>query len=267
MGSQHLYENYAATLYQMAGGWRIIVDDTAEFSLNQDGSVITASPYPDGSPDFLRAHLLGRVLATSLHFRGQLVLHGSAVSLAEGAVAFMAPKGSGKSTLGLALTAAGGRLLSDDAIPVVLDEQPVVWPGVHSIRMHADIAHRFAGRLPSEQRPDGKFVLTDLPDDQLEECACPLSAIYLLTPASSIASGASVYRAQLPTPTATAALVGQSKIPEMLGPGEGPELLRRAAWVASRVPVYRLAVLRDMASLSEVAAQLVDWHGGPAPVP
>jgi hypothetical protein len=261
-----LYDDFYATLYQVQEGWRIVVDDTAEFDLSADCSVITARPYPHSSPDFLRAHLLGRVLATSLYFGGTFVLHGSAVSLAGGAAAFMAPKGFGKSTLALALTMAGGRLLSDDAIPTTLDEQPIVWPGVHSVRLHAVTARHFAA-TPSEQRRDGKLVITDLPPERLEERSRPLSAVYFLAPAERIPEAAAVRRIPLARPSAAATLVGQSKIPEMLGPGHAAELLRQAAWVASRVPVYQLAVLRDMSRLAEVATQLLDWHGGPAPAP
>jgi hypothetical protein len=261
LGKQQLYDNCAATLYQVDYGWRIVVDDTAEFDLSPDGSLITARPYPDAFPDFLRAHLLGRVLATSLHFSGLLVLHGAAVSLAGGAVAFMAPKGFGKSTLALALTALGGRLLSDDSIPVTLDERPIAWPGVHSVRVRGDTALHLTGAIPPEQRTDGKFVLTDLPDDRLEELPRPLAAVYVLAPASLIPDGAAIHRSQLPRPPAAATLVGQSKIPEMLGPLHAAALLQRASWVATRVPVYRLAILRDMSRLADAATQLAAWHG------
>jgi hypothetical protein len=259
VGRQHLYQDFYASLFDTPSGYRIVVEDTGEFQLSPDGREITAWRYEDGHEDFLRAHLLGRVIATSMHFQGVMVLHGSAVSYPRGAVAFLAPKGTGKSTMALNLTMNGGRLLSDDALPVQVTEAPMVWPGIHSIRLTSESAGRLA-ELPSEQRPDGKYVLSDLGDDRLEENPCPIQAIYLLAAAERIAAGSAVERRRLPAPLAAAALVGQSKIPEMLGPEQGPELLRRAVQVASRVPIYQLPVVRDLDRLQEVAGQIRAWH-------
>lgn len=260
VGRQHLYQDFYASLLDTPTGYRIVVEDTGEFQLSPDGHEITVWRYEDGHEDFMRAHLLGRVIATSMHFQGVMVLHGSAVSYPRGAVAFLAPKGTGKSTMALNLTTHGAKLLSDDALPVQLGETPVVWPGVHSIRLTGESATRLADGLPSEQRPDGKYVLSDLGDERLEEHPCPIQAIYLLAAAERIAAGSAVERRRLPTPLAAAALVGQSKIPEMLGAGQGPELLRRAVQVASRVPIYQLPVVRDLDRLQEVAGQIRAWH-------
>jgi hypothetical protein len=136
---------------------------------------------------------------------------------------------------------------------------------VHSLRLRGDAAEQLAGGLPSSQRQDGKYVLSELPAERLEEARTPLRAIYLLAPAESIATGAMVDRRQLPVPLAAAALVGQSKIPRMLGPAQGPELLRRAARVASRIPVYQLPLVRDLHRLPEVAERIQTWHGASTP--
>lgn len=265
LGQQVIYPGCLARLFARDDGWRIVVDDTGVFDLTQGGRVITWSRFPGSTEDFARAHLLGRVLATSMHFGGALVLHGSAVSYREGAVLFLAPKHTGKSTLALALTLAGARLMTDDTITVTLDGRPEVWPGVHSLRLLPDIvAH--VGATQQHQREDGKFLVSDLPAERLEGETRPLAAVYLLAAAESITDGAALARRLVPQPLAAAAMVGQGKISEMLGPAEAPVMLRRAAQVASQVPVYRLAVLRDLPRLSEVTAQLAEWHAGtPAP--
>ena len=92
LGSEPLYQDYTATLRDTPVGWRIVVDDTGEFEFADDGRTITAWRYPDGSEDFLRGHLLGRVIAATLHREGALVLHGSAVSYSTGAADFLAPR-------------------------------------------------------------------------------------------------------------------------------------------------------------------------------
>jgi hypothetical protein len=259
LGVDPLYGQFSARLTRTDLGWVIVVEDTGEFRISPDGRTIEAYRYPQGNPDFFRAHLLGRVIATSMHFAGLLVLHGSAVSYPGGSIAFLAPKNSGKSTLALTLTMAGARLVTDDSVPVSIADKPLLWPGIHSMRLRGDSAGRLP-ELPSTQRADGKYVLSDLPAERLEEERTPLRAIYLLLPAESIASGAVVDRRRLPQPLAAAALVGQSKIPRMLGAAEGAELLRRAARVASRIPVYQLPLVRDLARLPEVATQIREWH-------
>lgn len=260
LGSEPLYQGYAATLTRSDAGWRIVVDDTGEYEFADDGRTITAWRYPEGSEDFLRGHLLGRVIAATLHRQGLLVLHGSAVAYPSGAAAFLAPKGTGKSTLALALTLAGGKLLSDDALPVQVDAEPMVWPGVHSMRLREDSAGQIGGGDPATRRADGKFVVGSLPDERLEEAPQPLRALYLLVGAEKIAEGGPVARRRLATPAAAAALVGMSKIPLMLGKAEGPELLRRAVQLASRVPVFQLMIQRDMQRLPEVASRIAEWQ-------
>jgi hypothetical protein len=268
LGSQTIYPGCQARLYRLPDGWRIVVDDTGMYDLSDRGRSITWRAFPDGTLDFARAHLLGRVLATALHFDGALVLHGSAVSYPTGAVVFLAPKHTGKSTLALALTLAGARLISDDTIVVTHRDHPEALPGVHSLRLLGDAAAGLVGTpLPSARRADGKYVMTDLPLERLETEPRPLAVVYLLAAAETIASGAAAARAPLAGPVAAAAIMGQGKVSGMLGPAEAPELLRRAATLASRVPVYQLAVVRDMKRLSEVTARITEWHGVPAGTP
>ena len=264
LGSQTLYQGCQARLYQTPGGWRIVVDDTGVYDLTDRGRSIVWHAFPESTLDFARAHLFGRVLATAMHFNGSLVLHGSAVAFPAGAVVFLAPKHTGKSTLALALTLGGARLISDDSIAVDFDTRPMVVPGVQSLRLLGDSVEKLVGDPPSQQRSDGKYVLSDLPPDRLEDRPVPLAAVYLLAAAESIAAGDPVIRLPLPQPIAAASMVGQGKVSEMLGTGEAPELLRRAARLSSLVPVYRLPVLRDLSRLEEVVERIAAWHGGPA---
>lgn len=263
LGSQQIYADCYARLFRTSNGLTITVDDTGRYELIREGREIRLSRFPGSSLDFARAHFLGRVLSTSMHFEGALVLHGSAVSFPGGAVAFLAPKHSGKSTLALALTLAGAKLISDDTIAVLGPESdgPLVRPGIHSLRLFPDTASRLAGDQSREERADGKQLISGLPSERLEEQTLPLAAVYLLAAAESIEGGAAADRRPLPRPFAAAALVGQGKITEMLGPNEGPVLLRRAAGIATRVPVYQLAVHRDLSRLGEVAARMAEWHG------
>jgi hypothetical protein len=267
LGTQTIYSDCQARLYRLSEGWRIVVDDTGVFDLSDRDRTITWRAFPWGDLDFVRGHLLGRVMATAMHFAGALVLHGSAVAYPAGAVVFLAPKHTGKSTLAYALTLAGARLISDDTIAVVGRDHPEVLAGVHSFRLLGDAAAGLVGAVPSGQRSDGKYVVTDLPGERLESAPRPLSAVYLLAAAEEIRAGKAAARAPVPGPAAAAGIMGQGKVSEMLGPAEAPELLSRAATLASRVPVYQLAVIRDLGRLSEVTAALMEWHGPPTGTP
>lgn len=269
LGAQEIYPACHARLRREGPDLSISVDDTGRYLLADGGRSITFWPVPGATDDYMRAHLLGRVLATAMHFDGALVLHGSAVAYPAGAVLFLAPKHSGKSTLALALTVSGARLISDDTIAVTnLDaERPLVRPGIHSLRLFPDSAGRLLGRAEGPQRDDGKQLVSSLPPQQREEETVPLAAVYFLVPAESIAGGVAIGRRPLPQPVAAAAMVGQGKISEMLGLSQAPLLLRRAARVASRVPAWQLAVHRDLSRLPEVVAQVGAWHGAGAGVP
>lgn len=118
LGAECIYGDVHARLIRHAHGHRIVVEDTGTFDLSEDRTRITIVPLTGAWDDFVRAHLMGRVLATALHLDGLLPLHGSAVATAEGVIGFLAPKGYGKSSLALALTTAGAWLVSDDTLAI-----------------------------------------------------------------------------------------------------------------------------------------------------
>ncbi len=259
-GSEHLYDDVHARLWRDGAHWRIDVDDTATYDWDPEIREIVCAPRPNSSEDFVRGHLLGRVLATCLHDEGFLVLHGSAVTIGGGAVAFLAPKGSGKTTLAAMLVAAGAGLLTDDSLPVALDGVVQAFPGVHSLRMHADAMSMGGAVAGSEAREDGKFVVSA--QGQVTQDPVPLRVVYLLGPVRWISGERPVARAPLTPPAALAALVGHTKGGAMLGTAAAPEQLKRSQTLCKQVPVERLLVVRDLPTLPEVVNQLLRWHGG-----
>jgi hypothetical protein len=84
----------------------------------EDGRTIRADLRADAPDGIVRLPLLGAVLAVLLHQRGFLVLHGSAIAIADRAVVFVGGKGAGKSTMAAALFARGHRLIADDVVAV-----------------------------------------------------------------------------------------------------------------------------------------------------
>ena len=183
LGDDHIYGAVHARFFAHDEGHRVIVDDTGVFDIARDGHRLRWAERADAWPDFVRSHLTGRVIATALWLDGLLPLHGSAVETSDGVIGFLAPKGYGKSTLAMALTQAGARLVTDDTLPIELRESagpsPVdsgdhvaadprsasplafAWPGVHSVRLKDDSLRALANARPSVETHEGKQIVTD----------------------------------------------------------------------------------------------------------
>lgn len=260
LGAELIYADVHARLYRHADGHRIVVDDTGEFDLSLDGRRLRWQERHDAWPDFVRAHLMGRVLATSLFLDGGLPLHGSAVAIGSGVIAFLAPKGYGKSSTALALTSVGGRLVTDDTLPVEPAVVPIAWPGVHSMRVRADSmdAQGLANR--GFETHEGKRVLADIPEDRLQHSPAPLRAIYLLNPFTRKPGDAPAARTPMAESMAALWMVSHVKIARMLGASAAPALLDRAATVVRAVPVYRLDAARELELLPTIAETIASWH-------
>lgn len=259
LGDDRIYADVHARLFAHRDGHRIVVDDTGHFDLSADRRAVRWAHRAESWPDFVRAHLVGRVLATALYLDGWLPLHGSAVVAREGGIGFLAPKGFGKSTLALALVQAGARLLTDDTFPVEPGPAPRAWPGVHSLRVREDALAVTGAPAPTLTTREGKALVAGLPDERLAHTPAPLRALYLLDPGAS-----ALTRSPLHTMHAAVAVMGHVKIGRMLGPDAAAVMLERTAGVVGAVPVHRLTMPRDLAQLAACAGTILDWHGGPA---
>lgn len=91
----------------------------------------------DAQEDQIIPFLLGPVMSLLLHQREFLVLHGSAVRIDDGAVAFLGYRGFGKSTTAINLYKHGYPLVADDILAVKFNEKgtPHVYPGYLHVRL------------------------------------------------------------------------------------------------------------------------------------
>lgn len=80
---------------------------------------------PDAPPGMDQVLAGGPVLALALALRGQRFLHARAVSIGGRAVAFAAPSGGGKSTLGALACQRGAELVADDTLALAVDASEV----------------------------------------------------------------------------------------------------------------------------------------------
>ncbi len=110
--------------------------------LVRNGNEIIVDPHPGVEDRIIRLPLLGTVLAVLLHQRGHLVLHASAVAVAERVAVFLGAKGQGKSTLAAALYARSHALLTDDLVALSADagERWMILPGFPQFKLWPDAA-------------------------------------------------------------------------------------------------------------------------------
>jgi hypothetical protein len=263
VGAERIYDEVHARLYTHRDGRRIVVDDTGAFDLDRRRR-IQCQRTPTSWDDFLRGHLLGRVLATAMYDDGWLPLHGSAVATREGVIAFLAPKGFGKSSLALALAHAGAPLVTDDTLPIEPTVPPRAWPGVHSIRAREDALAALGVERLGETTRDGKVALRTSEGLPLATAPLPLAAIYLLSPSEDSARAEVVVRTPFSSTLAALAITPHVKVGAMLGAEATATMLERVATIANLVPVNQLSISRELARLPEAAAQLLEWYGGPA---
>ena len=259
VGRDELATDVFAALSRADDIVRVTFDDTGTFDVSEHGRRVVWYPKDGCVPDVARADLVGRVLPLTLHDRGLTSLHASAVVMNGRALAFLAPKNHGKSTLALALIERhGARLLSDDTL-IVTPENGVAHPGVLSVRLWEQTAQRFA-RL-GESRPvlSEKLIFEALPAEWLAHDTAPLATVYTLVPVPAEDANV-VQREALDGPSATIALIQYQKLGALLGGADAARVFEQAATLAAHVPVYRLHVARDLEKLGQVADALARWH-------
>ena len=88
----------------------------ADFRVSESCNSIEICARPDTSPALLRHLLLDQVMPRVVAQRGRTVLHASAVSVNNSAVAIMGASGAGKSTIASWLYQKGHTLLCDDCL-------------------------------------------------------------------------------------------------------------------------------------------------------
>ena len=248
-------------LWSSTHAFRLEYSHAGVFDVDVERAEVTWYPGASENEELARAILIGPVAALLLEARGDLCLHGSAVLAGNGAIAFVGPKHHGKSTLALALTAAGCRLMSDDLVAITADQPPLMRPAVPTVRLWDDAVAQLQPEALCDTRIPGiKHTLGHFHDERIANDAAPLSAIYVLVPERG--SNAGVRRVRLGGAEAAIALALQKKLADtLIGYGDAASRLPRAAALAAAVAVYELHVPRDFAALPGVVDQIIGWHG------
>jgi hypothetical protein len=113
--------------------------------LIRNGNEILVTPTDGVKEDYIRLYVLGTCMGAILMQRKILPLHGSAIAINGKAYAIVGDSGAGKSTLASAFINKGYSLLSDDVIPVTLNEDhtPIVTPAYPQQKLWLESINHF----------------------------------------------------------------------------------------------------------------------------
>jgi hypothetical protein len=260
LGEDRVDQGVMVRSYRVESGFRLVYEDTGVFDISADGREIWWRGPASADLEAVRLDVLGRVLALALHASGWLSLHGSAVAMEAGAIALLASKGNGKSTLAFALMQAGAPLMTDDTVVIDAGPPATVRPGVQSVRLFRDSADWLSAPDPVPGSSDIKATFGQLAADARQMTRAPLAALYLLesVPADSIVGP--VEREPVIGPQAVFGLLAQTKIGALLSGAEAPTVFNAVVSVAESTTVYHLRVAREYDKLGAVVEQLMAWH-------
>ena len=223
-------------------------------------------------PDYafmVEVHLLGSVLSYWLERRGIPVLHASAVSVGDHAVAFLGTNKAGKSSLSVSLMQRGYPLLSDDLVGLQITDSGIeARPGFPSMRMWPDLAQHVVGerwaqlplahprfekrRTPVGPEGFGQFI------DRTQPIAC----LYLPERVSDAGASSQIRIEAVRPGEAIFEFLRESFLPRLTqAAGFAPDRLKVFSMLTGKVPVRRLIYPTGFEHLTEVSANILEDLG------
>lgn len=243
--------------------------ERARFHINP-GGIISCLPDSGTADGLVRQLLLNQVLPRYLAHTGELLLHGSAVTLPNGkTVAFLGETGHGKSTLASYCHQHGARIIDDDCILLRSQSQRIsITGGVPTIRLYPDslraLGHNPAGFLPYMDHSDKQQMClaegsTPGPESRV------LDALFLLAAPGETSAGDAV---RIEPAAGQAAMMAILSSAFNLAPSDPDTMTRmfsHAAWVLTEgqgLQVNLLHYPREHAKLPQVLEALLDHTRG-----
>jgi hypothetical protein len=239
--------------FESAGDEAYLFWDEVGAFLVREGKEIVVDALPGVKDQILRLPLLGTVLSAGVQQRGYLPLHASAVAIDGRAVAFLGPRGAGKSTMDAALYARGHDLVSDDSVVVntVGSASPLVMPGFPQLKLFPAAAAELGYDIETLPRLIPNFEKRGCRADRFYGDAILLHRIYVLD------SGSMIKIEQLRSQEAIIRLISQSYMARVFKYSLKGMLatshLFQCVDLANRVPVYKLKREFSLSELDDVA--------------
>lgn len=257
------------------GSWEVVTaPDEIHFWMRGIGGLVIRSgremiidPAPGAMERGFRFLVSGIGMGFVLHQRGIPSLHGAAVAIDGVAVGFVGWKGMGKSTTTAAFHRHGHPVLTDDVLPVVVQDGEVqALPAFPGLKLLPDAVEAVGLDDPARQvpiSPLGTKRLVTVRDRFVTE-ALPLAGVYVLDWHEDPDAPPRVEA--VPAREACVELMRHSFALRMFGEqGATPQHLAESARLARCLRVRRLRRPRDLARLDElvdrVRADVADLPG------
>jgi energy-coupling factor transporter ATP-binding protein EcfA2 len=237
------------------------------FSVPELGSVyvrggreIEVAPLPGIQPYELHPWLAGSAWAALCYQRGFLMLHASAVSFEDGAVAFCGPAQSGKSTLAAHLHALGHPLVGDDLCRVELPAGALamIHPSAPRFKLRSDaLASLQPEAGTSRSGYDSRAGKTLLWTHNRSVSPLPLRAIYLLNWGEwgqRRLTGSAALRGFLLAGSYRGDLIDSMK--------RSGAYIQLCMELLRRVPVWELSRLRELMNMDKIVRFITDQSAG-----
>jgi hypothetical protein len=223
--------------------------------LARDGWEIVVEPYPGAEEQLIRLPLIGIVLAAVLQQRGMLVLHASAVSVGNRAVAFVGWKGAGKSTTAAMFYKRGHAVISDDIVALASTKtgKTEIVPGFPNFKLMPETAASILGDDPDSLSPvytGAEKCYRSSSDNFLQE-RIPLKAVYALEEGTHLQATVLKPQEAITTLIANTYLARYGK--QLLQNNHAITNLRQCSNIVNHVPVYRLQRPRSLYLLEDLA--------------
>ncbi len=203
--------------------------------------------YPElGADDRVVGLLLASQVAVYvLHQLGYPTLHASAVTTPQGAVAFLGPKGQGKSTMAATFLRRGSQLLTDDVLPLhVRGDAIYAVPALPIMKLWRQAAERtlgVTGELESLVPNYDKKLLSLGGRLAFAQAPARLHAFYLLERRGPATDGPGIAIRPLSRREALSTLLAQVSFGAFLHPAEAGQLLPVYARLTVQAPVQVLS--------------------------
>lgn len=150
-----------------------------------EGRSIEIEPQPSCTQDMIQEYVWRNPIAIILMQRGNLVLHGSAVSYQDKGVVFVGDSGAGKSTLSALLHSKGCPYIADDILPVDINGNASMGNGLFRLNTETAKKLNLSGTPVPTQLSYEKHKLNIKYQNKFWETAnqnkLPVSTIFVLS--------------------------------------------------------------------------------------
>ncbi|MGZ3874478.1 MAG: hypothetical protein ACXVJD_16265 [Mucilaginibacter sp.] len=194
---------------------------------------------------------VGSLMGAILRLRDTMCLHASVIAVGGKAIAFLGSKKSGKSTIAAEFVRLGYQVLADDMAVIRAEgDSFYIQPGYPQLRLRAQtLALMYPGTAAALPvvRSGNDTRYAAIPDSFCKE-PLPLAAVFIMSPAETGASEASVV--QLGLPESMIQLGKNTFADYVIMPGTRKTEFELLGRLATSMPVSRLRVVYDITKVA-----------------